>query len=228
MGRYLNKFFSYSVLLACISAGGHPYDAIINLGGDCQISYQLYITGLRKYALPFDSLITPYASLKALLKNDFVGFMSPENFELVTDEKGEKYVLDKKYGTRWLHDFKIEQDFLKDYEDIAAKYVRRIDRLVQLIVSSEYPLFMRKRITKEQAIELRDVLRTIRGAHPFLLVVLDGTPEMEADWQEEQIKNYYLRQPKPYSWKGDCQAWREIFDALELEVSGAHASSSER
>ena len=74
------------------------------------------------------------------------------------NEKNEKYILDKKYGTRWFHDFNLQEDFLNNYQEIAMKYVRRIDRLKNLIIASEYPLFFRKIITKEQAIELRNLI----------------------------------------------------------------------
>ncbi len=204
------------------------FDAIINLGGDCQAAYQLYIHGLRKYALPFDTLVTPYDALREMLKNNFESFMRPDNFELVVNERDEKYILDKKYGTRLLHDFKLQEDFLKDYEEIAEKYLRRIDRLIDLIITSEYPLFIRKKITQEQAAELKNLLFALREGRPFLLVVLDGAQEIESDWKLEGVYNYYLRQLQPYSWKGDPEAWKEIFYALGLEVSNAQASSDER
>ncbi len=128
-------------------------------------------------------------------------------------------ILDKKYGTRWLHDFKLEDNFLENYAEIETKYQRRIERFKDLIMSSQYPIFIRKKITKEQAIELRDVLFALRSGRPFLLVALDGTQEFASDWQLEFVANYYVRQPKPYSWKGDTQAWKEIFQALGLLLS---------
>lgn len=228
----MKKYLAVHTLLSCIlffNCVAQSYDAIINLGGDCQITYQLYTHGLRQYALPFDTLITPYQALRDMLKNSFEDFMEPDNFEFIQSDNGEKYILDKKYGSRWIHDFKMQEDFLKDYEEIATKYVRRIDRLMNLIFTSEYPIFIRKRISKEQAIELRSILSLLREGRPFLLVVLDGTQEIASDWQCESIHNYYLRQPEPYSWKGDPEAWKEIFQAVGLHVSDAQASlSSER
>jgi hypothetical protein len=32
------------------------------------------------------------------------------------------------------------------------------------------------------------------------------------------VQNYYLKQPRPYVWKGDSEAWKEIFSALGLKV----------
>ena len=219
-------------MLACIVLffwiHAHSFDAIINLGGDCQVAYQLYIHGLRKYALPFDTLITPYDSLKKLLLAHFEDFMMKENFELNINEKGEKYILDKTYGVRLLHDFPLEEDFLRNYEEIAAKYLRRITRFFEIIEASEHPLFIRKNITKEQAAELSVMLFAMRAGKPFLLVALDDAQEIALDWQLERVRNYYLRQPEPYTWKGDPKAWKEIFQKLEFEITNEHDSSDER
>ena len=211
-----DKIFAFVFLFVISFSLVQSYDEIINLGGDCQVQYQLNINGLRKYALPFDILITPHQALCGILKNDFENFMTPDNFELIVNAQGEKYILDKKYGTRLIHDFKLEQDFLKDYPEIEAKYQRRIDRFKELVMNSEYPVFIRKKITKEQAIELRAVLSEIRSGRPFLLVALDGSDEIKTDWQLERISNHHLRQTEPYSWKGHSQAWKEIFYAIGL------------
>lgn len=211
-------FFKVFLFILCfsVSSVAQPYDAIINLGGDCQVAYQLYTQKLRQYALPFDTLIAPYESLRGMLQNNFEGLMARDNFAFVVTPKGGKYILDKKYVSRWIHCFALQEDFLKNYEEIATTYLRRIDRLLSLITTSEYPIFIRKIITQEQAIELRNILFTMRRGKPFLLLALDGTPEMQSDWQLEGIRNYYLRQPQPYTWKGDLEAWKEIFRALGM------------
>ncbi len=206
-------------LIFTVDAADRPFqqfDAIINLGGDCQVAYQLSKNGLRHYALPFDALITPYDSLKEMLQKSFEGFMAPDNFELVREKSG-SYILDKLYGTRLLHDFKVQENFLKDYQEVSSKYQRRIERLMERIVTSEYPLFIRKILTREQAVELRTLLFAMRQGRPFLLVVVGGMHEMLFNWHLEGVRNYYLRQPQPYSWKGDSEAWKEIFNAVSTE-----------
>lgn len=217
-------WFVISLGIAGAYSVSQPFDAVINLGGDCQSSYQLFNHGLRSYALPFDALITPYGSLKAMLENSFEGFMTQENFELVEKEK---YILDKRYGTRLLHDFKVQGDFLKDYSEISYKYARRIERLMNLIATSKYPLFIRNRISREQARGLRDLLYSMRNGRPFLIVALDDTIEIVFDWRIEGVRNYYLRQPQPYTWKGDSEAWKEIFNAVGLEVSATQKKKND-
>lgn len=205
-----------------------PFDAIINLGGDCQVAYQLYIHGLRAYALPFDALITPYDALYKMLENRCVGFMAPDNFVVVTSQKDGNYIVDQTYGTRLLHDFKLDEDFLIDYPQVAAKYTRRIERLFGLIEESVYPLFIRKRISRYQALELHLLLSTLRRGKPCVLLVLDGTDEMRDDWKIDGVKNYYLRQPEPYVWKGDAQAWQDIFNDMGLPITDSEHSCHER
>ena len=224
----MKKFVLLLLLFSPFFIAAQTYDAIINLGRDCQVAYQLNVNGLRKYALPFDSLITPHQSLVGMLENKFEGFLDPDNFELVVSEQGEKYILDKKYGTRLLHDCKLQADFLDDYEIVAIKYQRRIDRLIDLITISDNPIFIRKGITQEQAQQLRDLLCDIRHGRPFLLVALcDEMQEIVCDWQIDSVTHYYLRQPQPYSWKGDPLAWQEIFNDLGLEMCDVRYSSNE-
>lgn len=213
------KIIVFFVCFWSITFYAHDFDAILNLGGDCQVAYQLKHHGLRTYALPFDGLITPYEALYQLLANNFEGFLDPDNFALIEPYDESKYIFDKKYGTKLIHDFRCDESFLNDYEVFAAKYSRRIERFLNLLLTSDYPLFIRKRITREQTIALRDLLLTIRQGNPFLLVVLHGTEEMKVDWQLEFVRNYYLKQLEPYSWEGDPQAWLEIFQNLGLEVS---------
>ena len=208
------------VVLESVAEKTVSHDAIINLGGDCQVAYQLTKHGLRDYALPFDALVTPYEALHALLTNEFEGFMTPDNFVFEMNEKAEKYILDKRYGIKLIHDFKINEKFLDDYEAVASKYERRIARLFERIRAAGYPLFIRKKITREQAAELRALLHTMRNGRPFILAALDGDKEGASEqWNFESVRNFYLKQPEPYSWKGDSQAWKEIFMALGLPVT---------
>jgi hypothetical protein len=120
------------------------------------------------------------------------------------------------HGIRLIHDFTLQDDFLKDYADFSTQYLRRIERFMYVIATSTYPLFIRKTITKDQALDLRNFLLILRNGRPFLLLTLGNTEEMRHDWNLEMVHNYYLRQPEPYSWKGDPDAWKEIFHALGL------------
>ena len=66
------------------------YDAVINLGGDCQVTYQLRKHNLRPHALPFDWLITPFDSFYKLLEHNFDQFLEKNNLALITTP--DKYI----------------------------------------------------------------------------------------------------------------------------------------
>lgn len=194
-----------------------PFDAIINLGGECQVAYQMRLHGIRNEALPFDWIITPVAGLKKILEEQFAQFLNPNHLIFVANEKS-TYVYDTHYGIRFLHDFKLVPDFMKEYEKIYSIYARRIERFLQLLHESKQALFIRKNSTKQEAIELRDLLKRLCPDNNFTLLILDRTPEMKEPWDLEHIKNFYLRPPNPESWKGDPIAWQEIFLTIGLQL----------
>lgn len=209
-----------------IAAQKQPYDAIINLGGDCQPAYQMHMHGIRYYALPFDKLITPFPALQNLLENTFDQFLEAENLELKSSGK-ERYILDTRYDVRLLHDFPIQEDFLQEYESIKALYDRRITRFFTLIAESKRPLFIRKKITRAEAATLAATLRMLCKHKNFTLLVLDGAEEAKEDWCIDNVKNMHLKQPNPYVWKGDAAAWREVLSAVGLILTTKEDSVSE-
>lgn len=197
-----------------------PYDAIINLGGNCQIAYQLHINGLRHYALPFDTWLTTCTTICSLLRHEFVGFLERENFVFVdAAEKRDKYVLDRRYGVRMIHDFRLDDKYLEDYENFAETYERRIKRFYDVIQKSTKVLFIRNCMSREEALILNKTLQECFKNLVYVLVVLGDTDEFLYDWQENHIRNFYLKQPVPYIWKGDNQAWQEILCACGFQLS---------
>jgi len=197
-----------------------PFDAIISLGGNCQIAFQLNINGLRHYSLPFDYWITPFMSLYNLLENKFVHFLDKENFIFSPpNETSSSWVVDSLYGVIMIHDFKLDVDFLKDYEMVRAKFERRIDRFYTVLSKSNYVLFIRNWITKDEAIALDELLGRLFPHLSYRLVVLSSSEEsFSTDWGFDRIKNFYLRQPVPYVALGDNQAWKEIFINCGLTI----------
>lgn len=226
--KRIKKFFFFIIVNGFLFILGNEveFDEIINLGGTCQVAYQMYINGLRKYALPFDKVRTPYDSLYAIMENKFQGFMEPENFVLVMNDK-EKYILDKKYGIKLFHDFKINDNFLNDFEVIKETYLRRIDRFFTVINNSKHPLFIRRGITKEQAITLRDLLHRLFPSKPFTIITVDSTQEIKENWGLPEIRNFFLRPPNPATWKGDNGAWQELFKTLGLPIVPTNESPAE-
>ena len=200
--------------------GQQPFDALLNLGGECQVAYQMRLHGIRAEALPFDWNITPFSALEKILKDRFEHFLEKEHLVFIHNEK-EKYILDTYYGIRFLHDFKLDENFMDDYEKIKIIYERRIERFLNLLQESNHALFIRKKVTKDQAIILRELLKELYPNNNFLILAVDNSDEIKTDWQLENIKNFYLRPPVPLSWKGDASAWEEIFLSMGLHLAPA-------
>jgi len=195
-----------------------PYDALINLGGECQVAYQMRLHGIRSESLPFDWIITPFESLVKIVQERFENFLKKENLVFIENEK-EKYVFDTYYGIRFLHDFKLQPDFIKDYDRIQQTYARRIERFLELLQKSKHALFIRKTITKEQAITLRSLLQSITPDNTFIILAADQNPHTQQPWNLDQIKNFYLETPVPASWKGDAQSWENAFAGVGLQLN---------
>lgn len=193
-----------------------PYDAIINLGDNCQIAYQMRLQGLRNESLPFDWIITPFEALQKILKDSFEHFLKKENLIFIHTHN-EKHILDTYYGIKFLHDFKLEENFLKDYDTVQQTYSRRIARFFRILKESRHALFIRKKITKEQALALRTLLQTLCPNNDFLILAVGNTHDMKTDWNLAHIKNVYLAQAD--SWKGDPEAWKVIFTELGLNMA---------
>lgn len=217
-------FLLYIPLLYC-SVAFENYE-IINLGGDCQIAYQMHINGIRKYALPFDKIICAADNLEQVLLNDFGGWLEKENLELVITERS-KYILDARYDTRWLHDFRLSDNFMHDYDAVFTTYQRRIERYRSLVRGQNSVVFLRKNITRIQALRLRDVVSQLYPNLNFVLVALDSTDDFKQDWHEHNIINLYLKKPIPYHWKGDNLAWIEIFKVLGFAICAQENSTTE-
>jgi hypothetical protein len=201
-------FFSYS-LYAII------YDAIINLGGDCQVAYQLKKNNLRSCALPFDLLITPFDSLRKLLEHNFDQFLAKNNLAFITGP--DKYIIDTQYGVRLIHDFKLSEEFLQDYDTIHDRYARRVKRFYDIIQTNYKIVFIRKNITKQQAQELSTLIHTLFPHLEYTILALATTEEIKQPWDIPHVQNYYLRQKEPYTWKGDDTAWQEILSNIEIK-----------
>jgi Putative papain-like cysteine peptidase (DUF1796) len=72
-----------------------------------------------------------------------------------------------------------DEHFMEDYEQIKAKYEKRITRFVDTICSSKNLLFIRKKITKKQAIKLDLLLSTLFAHLSYTILALDGTDQIK-------------------------------------------------
>lgn len=230
---YFSFFFFFIPIFTCENTSfilkESTASTLINLGGDCQLAWQTRENGLRRYAFPFDSVVAPCDSVTQALQNKFQNFFDRENLVLVKNDEGRPlHVLDTKYNIRFIHDWgdKIPENFLEQYTTIKEIYDRRILRLLSLLDQEKSFLFMRKNIQKEEAKRLKIALELICGQKKFRLVALDTTNEIKENWNIDKIHNYYLRQPEPYEWTGDNQAWKDIFTSEGLFLGTREQSTA--
>lgn len=212
----LNAILFFNIFI--YTKNNNYYDTVINLGGDCQVFYQLSANNMRSRTLPFDYLITPCSSLCRLLENKFRGFLDIINLMLVKNEQNHPiHIEETLYKIYMIHDFELNACFLNNYQSVKDTYERRIKRFLDMINKSKRVLFIRKTITKQDAIKLSKVIKeTFSHLEDFTLVALDTNEEIKQDWTIDHVKNFYLRQPNPYVWSGDNQAWKEILDQFKI------------
>jgi hypothetical protein len=132
----------------------------IPLGNDCSIAYQLDKLGLRKYALPFDWILTPSMNNVIMcLEDNFSKFFdnlkvkNQCNFSLLDehwdDTPNNSIRVINEYGFHFVHDFTS----LDDLPEVKEKYLRRIERYNEIVSNKEIKkVFIR--LGKEQKLNL--------------------------------------------------------------------------
>lgn len=195
-----------------------PYYPIISLGINCQPAYQMRLHGLRYEAYPFDWIICPFTALITLIENKFEHFLEPKYLILVKNEK-EKCILNTFYGIKFVHDFRLDESFMEDYEKVYEIYSRRIERFYQRMNESSRALMIRRKITKIEAQQLKEVLQKLFPKNDFLIIAIDNSAEIKTDWQINGIINWYMSITPAQTWKGDTSLWTELFSVLKLHIS---------
>ena len=158
------------------------YDAIINLGGDCNVAQQLIKHNLRPYALPFDWTITPFASLYKLLENRFDKFLAKSNLVLIG--KQQKYLLETKYNIRLKHT-------RVNHKTLMRIYKKRIDQFYKLLYTSQKVLFIRKNITKQQALALDMLVQKLFPRLDYTIIAVTAN-QAQQPWHLKRVQQHAL------------------------------------
>lgn len=201
----------------------------IGLGETCTVSAALQMFGLRNAAYPFDWIISPYKSLCNVLEQDFHDFLDPYYLSIRADNHG----IINKYELVFVHDFPtiyysgdlenedtvgendLHPDWINFLPEIQKKYARRIQRLRDICMSDNKVYFIRHRgiTSQHQACVLRNILKTAYPNLDFVLVVIGSDPSFSTQWEEHNIKNYYLHDTTVWN---DVAQWKNIFIDLGL------------
>lgn len=178
------KFFDCA---STLDGAGLP--VIISLGGACEVAWELQQHNLRKESLPFGWLLTPFESLCLLLEHHFEGFLQKENLEKLNWNGC--WIKDKRYEIIFGHDFHGDVHWMGDYDQVKAKYMRRIERFYRVLASATSVLFIRMHISKQDSVFLVNLLKKLFPNLNFSLLVVGSLEEHKQKWNLDNISNYY-------------------------------------
>jgi hypothetical protein len=230
----MNKIFLMVFVSTFLYAQRHF--ECISLGEVCSTGAALQAFDLRNAAYPFDWVISPFSAIYSLISNDFKDYLNPEFFRIREDNRG----VINKYGVVFVHDFPtinyignniatedivneytLSPDWLSALPLIQEKYERRINRFIQKCSSDDtIYLFRHVGITRDQAIELRDLIELKYPNLDFVLVVVGNNPAYSEQWGDEKIRNYYLNDTEVWN---DVREWKRIFNDLGILVDSNYS-----
>lgn len=148
------------------------YDFIIPFGSYCVTSYTLRANSLQTQSLPFDWIY--YANLPIcieLLRNGFKDFLSKDKLEYQARESKD-FIFKNSYGIELIHDFK-NKDLEIDYDEVSARYKRRIERLYQKIEKAQSILFVNiANIDNYSENQIADYAQELNSLYPHKKVKL--------------------------------------------------------
>lgn len=168
------------------------YDLAFSLGYDCNTSLALRHAGLQFHSFPFDWLKrAPLQSRVDLLARRFSGWLDPNGLvdsgAAATNRFAKRHhvVTDTATGLELRHDFPLELPIATVLPEVAAKYARRIDRLLSEIEAADRVVavfcsgFHFPELTMEQLVAAHDSLCAAFGGKIDVIGVTDDMPGQE-------------------------------------------------
>jgi hypothetical protein len=169
------------------------YRHVISLGKTCQPALHMERNNLRVASYPLDWILSPTDSLCTLLSTRFEHFfdkplLAPQKMTAMNTLE----VHHTKLGLVYAHEFKDEKSFETDYDRWKETYDRRIDRFYEVLGGTEKVLFLRFRVTKEDAEKISRTLSGLFPDLPYTLLCVDDTEELKQDWQIPHVINRHI------------------------------------
>jgi len=197
------------------------YDAVFSLGDLCLGAIQMKKNNLRPFSGPLDWMGTPLlTSVIQLFEKRFSDFMLLENLRIVgyaTDKM--LLVSDDRNLVMSNHDFDTANNSLNQltaYPSVKEKLDRRVNRLLDRLMTAQRILFVRTNATLEDTAELQRVLRSII-ANDFRILVVNHGPVsgiVEKHWPIDDV--YSVELPDGEIWEGNNALWAQLFQDVHL------------
>lgn len=205
------------------------FDYAISLGSYCMVAIQLSKCRARDHAYPLDWTNNSFEGMLKFIAHEGYNFLIKEHL-LFKIEGHEKVVYDLNYDAmRFPHDFDFKftdsaakkvsygiytQVKIANYEDVLAKYQRRIARFFDVLRSDKTVLFVRYDISYEQAILLDALLRAQYPQLNYMILALGPSDEIKQPWGLERVRNYYM--PFSLEFDGITPLWQHVFSQFPM------------
>ena len=191
----------------------------VSLGNSCSIAYNLKLCNLRTEAYPFDWVrVTNINNVTTLIDNKFNDFLDIDTF--VFKEYSDIFEVNSKMGSyvyknnycSFYHEFenRIEREKLLSFKD---KYIRRIERFLDLLQSDKKIIFIREEFGKIKINKINRFIKKLYENNPNInfniILITNDNIEIESN----QIINYYSNK-KIIDWTRPELNWNEIFNLV--------------
>lgn len=192
---------------------------LISLGPSCQVASMKNILNFSSEYFPFDWMFTfNFDSICRLIKNKFANFLDKSNLELhaIVENKMQLYKNKLYDGVFFLHDFSVEYPIEQYYDEVYAKYKRRIDRFYQACTSDKKVFFFRHGVTFTEAEKFSKLMLDIFPKLDFTFVVLNDLPFV--DFKLPHVRNFYVKNRVHTLWgtPESIQEWTAVYQELDL------------
>ena len=185
------------------------FDRVVSLGCSCQPAYQIRRLLNVEEAQIFDWVITEDRGVVHLIENGTRDFLVRDDLRWIDGA-----MRSLRHGTRFLHEFPDEGSLEARFDAHSERFAALGERWRALMEADERVLFVRKHAWDDDpqatAETLRDALRVAGPRLDFTLLYLTPPDQFDPSWRTEGIEHRAVRQPEPYTWKGDDTVWETL------------------
>lgn len=198
---------------AFVARGRESYDLVFSIGWDCKCSQSLRSAGLQHFSYPCDWLIGASPQERArIVSAGFENWFNLDDLEDCGPARFNRFAavtriaFNRANGIEFRHDFPLEMSIADGYPQAAAKYERRIKRLITAIETAKNPLavfcdgYGCQPISLEALQEARAILSRRFGEKITLLGIFDDQPGQRHEAQES-----FSADGKTIRWSLPCE-----------------------